>query len=96
MKAIVLNNFGGVENFELKELPAPTIKDNEVLVDTKAISINPVDIKTRLGKGQASALRGQNPMILGWDISGVVAATGAAVTNFKIGDEVFGMINFLF
>jgi NADPH:quinone reductase-like Zn-dependent oxidoreductase len=94
MKAIILKGFGGVENLVIAELPSPVISDNEVIVKVKAIGINPVDIKTRKGKGLAAALKEFDPIILGWDISGTIVRTGAKVTNFKKGDEVFGMINF--
>jgi NADPH:quinone reductase-like Zn-dependent oxidoreductase len=94
MKAIVTNQFGGVENLVTTDLPTPVLKDNEVLVKVKAISINPVDVKTRQGKGMAGRLTGISPLIIGWDISGVVTDTGSAVTKFKKGDEVFGMVNF--
>ncbi len=94
MKAIVLKGFGGVENLVMEDLPVPVINETEVLVQVKAISINPVDVKTRAGKGMAGRLKELNPLILGWDISGVVTETGSAVKNFKKGDEVFGMVNF--
>ncbi len=94
MKAIVLKDFGSVDNLQIEELPTPAIKDNEVLVEVKAISINPVDVKTRAGKGAAGRIKEDKPIILGWDIAGIVTAVGSSVTNFKKGDEVFGMINF--
>lgn len=94
MKAIILKGFGGVQNLEYSNVPVPEISDNEVLIKVKAFSINPVDIKTRLGRGQASRLKEFNPIILGWDASGTVTKTGLSVTSFKIGDDVFGMINF--
>lgn len=93
MKAIILKSFGSVNELEYRDIPKPVIKENEVLVKTSAISINPVDIKTRKGKGQAARLKNENPMILGWDISGTVVETGLGVSTFKNGDEVFGMIN---
>jgi NADPH:quinone reductase-like Zn-dependent oxidoreductase len=92
MKAIILKDFGGVEQLELTELPAPVIGEGEVLVQVKAISINPVDVKTRAGKGAAAKLKGENPMILGWDIAGIV--TESKAEEFETGDEVFGMVNF--
>ena len=92
MKAIILKDFGGVEQFELTELPTPVIGEGEVLVQIKAISINPVDVKTRAGKGAAGKLKGENPMILGWDIAGIV--TESKAEEFEAGDEVFGMVNF--
>jgi NADPH:quinone reductase-like Zn-dependent oxidoreductase len=94
MKAIILRGFGGAENLVTANLPIPDISDNEVLVKISAFSINPVDIKTRLGRGQASRLKEFNPIILGWDISGTITKTGRAVTSFKTGVEVFGMVNF--
>lgn len=95
MKAIVLKNFGGIENLVEQEISIPTIKENEVLVKTHAFSINPVDVKTRRGEALAGTLRSENPIILGWDISGSVVEVGENVDHFKIKDEVFGMINFV-
>jgi NADPH:quinone reductase-like Zn-dependent oxidoreductase len=94
MKAIVLRGFGGVENLVSEEVPIPDVSDNEVLVKVKSFSINPVDIKTRLGRGHASRLKEYNPMILGWDISGIITRAGKSVASFKEGNEVFGMVNF--
>lgn len=94
MKAIILEGFGGVENLVISEQPVPEISGNEVLVQVRAIGINPVDIKTRKGKGLADSLKKYSPLIPGWDISGVVIDTGDSVTLFRPGDEVFGMINF--
>lgn len=94
MKAIILKAFGDVDNFSIAEIPAPNIQDNEVLIELKAASINPVDIKTRSGKAMAARLKEENPVILGWDVSGVVSKTGADVKNYKVGDAVFGMVNF--
>lgn len=93
MHAIILKSFGGVEQLEYKDIPIPTLKANEVLIRSRAIGLNPVDVKTRLGKGQAAKLRLEDPMILGWDVSGEVVDTGSHVTAFRKGDEVFGMIN---
>jgi NADPH:quinone reductase-like Zn-dependent oxidoreductase len=92
MKAIMLKDFGGVEQLELTDLPVPVIGEGEVLVNVKAISINPVDVKTREGKGLAGRLRDDKPIILGWDIAGVV--TESKSEDFTVGDEVFGMVNF--
>lgn len=94
MKAIILKGFGGVENFAAVDIEIPVPKENEVLVKSKSISINPVDAKTRVGNGRASFYAGVDPIILGWDISGIVEEVGANVTKFKKGDEVFGMIDF--
>ncbi|MDF2454973.1 MAG: bifunctional protein: zinc-containing alcohol dehydrogenase [Cytophagaceae bacterium] len=94
MKAIVLKDFGGVEHLVKQELPIPAVAADEVLIQVKAISINPVDVKTRAGKGMAGRLKEIKPLILGWDISGIVTEVGDAVLGLKKGDEVFGMVNF--
>lgn len=94
MKAIVLKNPGGVENLQLQEVEKPRPFKNEVLVKVHAVSVNPVDTKTREGKSLYDKLKEDSPVIIGWDISGVVEAVGEDVTYFKEGDEVFGMVNF--
>lgn len=94
MKAMTLKQFGGVENFVLEDLPTPEPKAEEVQIQVMSIGINPIDIKTRQGSGMASSFEGHRPMILGWDVSGVVTKVGEGVKEFHIGDEVFGTINF--
>lgn len=92
MKAIILENPGDPKNLKLTEIEKPPIKEGEVLVEVKSVSINPIDVKTRSGKGAYSKLKNENPLILGWDISGIVVETNSS--KFKLNDEVFGMINF--
>jgi len=92
MKAIVLKEAGNVDNLAYVELAKPTINDGEVLIKVIAISINPVDVKSRAGKGVYGRIKTENPLILGWDISGIVEETKSSA--FKVGDEVFGMVNF--
>ena len=91
MKAIVLNDFGTETNLQAVNLPIPVPGKEEVLIKVQSISINPVDIKTREGKGAAGGIK-ERPIILGWDIAGVVEESNSA--RFKKGDDVFGMINF--
>lgn len=96
MKAIVLKEFGRIENLLYKDIEMPVIKANEVLVKVKAISINPVDCKVRNRQAPlAEDLAHFDPLILGWDISGEIVEAGTDVTEFIIGDEVFGMVNFV-
>ena len=83
MKAIVLDASGGTENFSVREIPEPTLRSNEVLVKVHAIAINPVDIKTRKGGSLYGSLKEQVPVILGWDISGIVQSVGSEVTRFQ-------------
>ncbi|WP_184548427.1 NADP-dependent oxidoreductase [Mucilaginibacter sp. FT3.2] len=94
MKAIILKAFGGIDQLQPIEIPVPAIGAGEVLVKLSSISINPVDFKTREGKGIGSRIKDQLPAILGWDISGVITQVGTDVHDFKPGDEVFSMIGF--
>lgn len=94
MKAIILTEPGGVENLLLSEIETPQPKEGEVVIRAHAISINPVDIKTRKGGRLYATLAETAPVILGWDVSGVVTSVGEGASRFKEGDEVFGMINF--
>ncbi len=96
MKAIVLEKAGGVENLLYKNVNQPQIKENEVLIEVKAIGVNPVDYKVRRNDQVLSAIYGEDrPAILGWDIAGTVTSVGSEVRDFKIGDRVFGMVNFV-
>ncbi|MBI5371366.1 MAG: NADP-dependent oxidoreductase [Sphingobacteriales bacterium] len=99
MKAMVLQQAGGVENLIKTDIPVPGVSAQEVLVKVNSISINPVDVFVRANE---NALRyvlqleaDEQPVILGWDISGVVVQAGSAVRKFRTGDEVFGMVNFM-
>ncbi|WP_102315552.1 NADP-dependent oxidoreductase [Vibrio cyclitrophicus] len=95
MKAIITHQAGGIENLQLHDVEKPTIRANEVLVETRAISINPADTKVKYAEEALLDLYGEErPIILGWDIAGTVIEAGANVTNFKVGDNVFGMVNF--
>jgi NADPH:quinone reductase-like Zn-dependent oxidoreductase len=94
MKAIILKQAGGVENLAIAEVPMPVPKKGEVLIKVNAISINPVDIKTRKGMGFYNTLQESGQVILGWDVSGEVVEAGEDATQFEIGEEVFGMVNF--
>ena len=98
MKAITLTENGGIENLKLSEVGKPKINDDEVLIKTKAISINPVDAFVRQNKASLQGIlkpgKDENTFIIGWDVSGVIEETGSNVTEFKKDDEVFGMINF--
>lgn len=86
MKAAVLTAFGDAEKFEIQTVPIPTLKANQVLVRVCATSSNPVDYQTRRGDYKELV---QLPAILGVDVSGVIEAIGEAVTDFKVGDNVY-------
>ncbi|CAD2073759.1 NADP-dependent oxidoreductase [Phocicoccus pinnipedialis] len=88
MKAIVIEQYGDVDQLIEKEFPEPVIKENQVLIEMHATSINPIDWKIRAGY-MKDYMPVEFPLILGWDAAGVVVEVGTKVTNFKVGDEVF-------
>lgn len=67
------------------ELPEPVAGPRDLLVEVKAISVNPVDTKVR----QNMPPEGGQPKVLGWDVAGVVKAVGSEVSLFQPGDKVF-------
>jgi NADPH:quinone reductase-like Zn-dependent oxidoreductase len=93
MRAVQVTRFGGPEVLVCAEVEKPAPISTEVLVRVVAAGVNPVDSKTRRGKGVARWV-GPPPFILGWDVCGVVEATGYGVTRFKEGDMVYGMPRF--
>jgi NADPH:quinone reductase-like Zn-dependent oxidoreductase len=90
MRAVVQHEYGGPEVLVIEEVAAPQPIPTEVQVRVHAAGVNPVDFKTRAGKGVAGLL-GEPPVRLGWDVSGVVSEVPPGVTRFKLGEEVFGM-----
>ncbi|UMQ41422.1 NADP-dependent oxidoreductase [Chryseobacterium sp. Y16C] len=95
MKAVILKEAGSVGNLQFAEVEKPALQNDEVLVKVASVSINPVDVKARAYDGVLGWIFGEErPVILGWDISGEVVETGNGVTDFKIGVQVFGMVNF--
>jgi len=88
MEAYIVEEAGG--NFHETDLPSPTIRPNEVLVRIKTSGVNPLDAKIRAGK--APHAKQTLPAVLGVDMAGVVEEVGSAVTGFRCGDEVYGMV----
>jgi NADPH:quinone reductase len=88
MRAIGFQQPGSVNRDEALvdiELPTPTPTGQDLLVEVKAISVNPVDVKVRLSAKPEAG----NWKVLGWDAAGIVTAVGSEVTLFQPGDEVF-------
>ncbi|QXJ26852.1 NADP-dependent oxidoreductase [Actinomadura graeca] len=92
MRAVSQDVLGGPDVLRIVETERPEPGPTEVLVRVRAAGVNPTDWKHRAGLG---FLR-EPPFILGWDVSGVVEATGVGVTLHKPGDEVFGMLRYPF
>lgn len=94
MKAMVLKDFGSMDNLVVEEVAEPQLQAGEVLIRVKSIGIDPVDVKTRRGEAQARSIRDDHPMILGWDVAGVITGIGNGVRTLRVGNEVFGVVNF--
>lgn len=94
MKAICIHHFGGLDALSYQDLPRPVPAAGEVLIRVHAAGVNPVDWKTRTGSVPWKHKIDPFPLVLGWDVSGTVAAVGRNVTGFAIGDAVYGMIRF--
>ena len=93
MKAAILKDFGSVDNLIMQEISITEPADDQILIKIIASSINPIDVKTRIGAGAASIFSVTPPIILGWDLSGVVVRAGKS-QYWHVGDEVFGSVNF--
>ena len=91
MKAVIYQKYGKAEVLEISELSMPTPKKGEVQIQVKALSLNPRD--TNIRKGDFKIITGKNfPKLTGADFSGVVTELGQGVTDFKVGDKVFGYV----
>jgi NADPH:quinone reductase-like Zn-dependent oxidoreductase len=91
MKAVRIHEYGSPEVLRYEDAPRPSLQAGDVLVRVHAAGINPVDWKIRDGSMRAH-LRYTLPLILGWDVSGVVETVGPGVDEaswLRVGDEVF-------
>ncbi|MEZ2442255.1 NADP-dependent oxidoreductase [Chitinophaga sp. RCC_12] len=91
MKAMQYKAFGGSEVIEQVEVSTPSIQnENDVLIQVKAASVNPIDMKIRMGfMKQIRPV--EMPFIPGGEVAGIVVATGEKVSKFKAGDEVIAI-----
>jgi NADPH:quinone reductase-like Zn-dependent oxidoreductase len=88
MKAVRISNYGGIEALAYGYAPRPTPGEGEVLICVSSTSVNPFDCAVRAGY-LSSYFNYTLPLILGTDVSGVVAEVGGGVTAFRRGDEVY-------
>ncbi len=88
MKAARIHAYGAPSEIRIEEAPLPTLNDDDVLIRVVATSVNPVDWKIRKGYLKAM-IPYEMPLIMGWDVSGIIEKTGPAVTKFKPGDTVY-------
>ena len=92
MKASYLVSYGQPGSLEYGELPEPVLQKNCLLIQVKAVSVNPVDWKIR--QGILKLIQGSKfPMIIGSDFAGIVKEVAPGITDFKTGDRVYGAIS---
>jgi NADPH:quinone reductase-like Zn-dependent oxidoreductase len=87
MRAAAIEEFGGPDKIKVMDLPKPVFGPDCVLIKVAAAGVNPIDWKTREGR-QTSRYPHHFPLILGYDVAGVVEEVGKAVTAFRPGDRV--------
>ncbi len=94
MKAVFINQYGSAELLQYADVEKPQIKSDQMLVKVHATSVNPIDWKIR--SGMIQLLTGYNfPLILGFDVAGVVEEVGNSVTNFQVGDSIYAYLDSL-
>src|SRR6266849_6139080 len=89
MKAVRIHSFGGPDVLRLEDVPRPEPTTGELLIQVHAAGVNPVDWKIREGQFGKIPL----PCTIGTDFSGVVEAIGPGVTEFRVGEAVFGTVS---
>ncbi len=90
MKAMMLPQFGGGDQFRLEEIERPSPGRGEVLVRIAGTSVNPADAKARAGELPQMFPAERLPLLLGFDASGRIEEVGAGVTDWQPGDAVYG------
>jgi NADPH:quinone reductase-like Zn-dependent oxidoreductase len=91
IKTVRIHGFGGIEMLRYEDVELSLPDATEILIASRAASVNPVDFKIRSGKYPA-VKEDKLPYILGRDACGIVEKCGAGAHKFKVGDEVFGIV----
>jgi len=91
MKALTFKRYGKSPEIGITEVPRPTLRPDELLVEVHAAGLNPIDNMITTGMFKP-VLKFQLPAVMGSDLAGVVVEVGSSVTRFKPGDEVFASI----
>ena len=91
MKAAVYTRYGPPDVVQIKDVEKPVPKDNEILIDIRAASVNPLDWHFMRGDVRLlTGVLGPKHKVLGAEMAGRVEAVGKDVKQFQPGDEVFG------
>ncbi len=93
MKAVRIHAYGGPEALVYEDAPLPEPEPGEVLIRVHAAGVNPLDYKVREGYAK-DWLKHQLPLIPGWDVSGTIEISSDGGSDFEVGSEVYGMLDF--
>ncbi|MET0268687.1 MAG: NADP-dependent oxidoreductase [Duganella sp.] len=88
MQAFIIDRYGKNQTGRITDIPEPSLRDDEVLVQVHAAGVNLLDVKIRNGEFKL-LLPYKMPLVLGHDVAGKVVKVGAGVRRFKVGDEVY-------
>lgn len=91
MKALTFKRYGKSPEIGITEVPRPTLRPDELLVEVHAAGLNPIDNMITMGTFKP-VLKFRLPAVMGSDLAGVVVEVGSSVTRFKPGDEIFASI----
>lgn len=91
MKALTFKHYGKTPEIGITEVPRPTLRPDEMLVEVHAAGLNPIDNMITTGMFKP-VLKFQLPAVMGSDLAGVIVEVGGSVTRFKPGDEIFASI----
>ena len=91
MKAVLLSEYGDPDRLAVGEIADPVAGPGQVRIRTDAAAVNPVDLATRAGFTRQVTPDVAFPLVLGWDVAGVVDAVGDGVSSVSVGDRVVGM-----
>jgi NADPH:quinone reductase-like Zn-dependent oxidoreductase len=92
MKAVRIHSYGGPDVLQYEAAPRPKPGKGEVLIRVHAAGVNPIDWKVRAGY-MKDFIPHSFPLILGWDVSGVIEELGPNVSRFKKNDEVYSLLD---
>lgn len=93
MKAVQIESYGSIDELKIVETDVPIPADGQVQVEIYASSVNPIETTIRTGRMQVGSLT--LPITLGGDFAGVVSVIGSGVTDFVVGDKVYGQASIL-
>ena len=91
MKAFIIDRYGKKDPMRLGDMPAPELRDDDVLIEVHAAGLNVLDSKIKSGEFKL-ILPYRMPLVPGHDVAGVVTRVGSRVRQFKVGDEVYSRV----